>query len=213
MAVVLPDIKNDPSKIQLERIAHVYFEHPDLEKFDEFAKDFGFILAYQDTDVNVYRGYGKDPYCYVARKSSTGAQAFSGGAFVAQTEADFDKAAALDGAVVSELSPFPGGGRQVALKSPSGFLFHVVHGQEERSPNESASTALAESRGPFNGSLVKKRFGESCSRLLASQRLVANSITYRPVPEISPWPCHGPQTGPLRLHRRRLVQGSHVVYR
>ncbi|EXK46308.1 hypothetical protein FOXG_10832 [Fusarium oxysporum f. sp. lycopersici 4287] len=160
MAAVLPEIKNDPSKIQLERIAHVYFEHPDLEKFDPFAKDFGLIPAYQDTDLNLYRGYGKDPYCYVARKSSTGAQAFGGAAFVAQTEADFDKAAALDGAVVSELSPFPGGGRRVTLKSPSGFLFHVVHGQEERSPNESASSSLAESQGPLNGSLVKKRFGQ-----------------------------------------------------
>ncbi|KAI9877491.1 MAG: hypothetical protein M1823_007098, partial [Watsoniomyces obsoletus] len=47
---IMPDmrispISNSPSKIQLDRLAHVYFEHPDLDKFSKFAKDFGFAEA------------------------------------------------------------------------------------------------------------------------------------------------------------------------
>ncbi|KAF5648789.1 metapyrocatechase 2 [Fusarium sp. NRRL 25303] len=160
MASQTQDIRNDPSKIQLERIAHVYFEHSDLDKFDEFAKDFGLIQVCRDANQIFYRGFGKDSYCYVARQSLTGVQSFSGGAFVAQTQSDFDKAAALEGAVVSDLSSFPGGGHQVTLKSPSGFLFHVVYGQQERTPDYSASSTLVESLGPFNGTLVKRRFGQ-----------------------------------------------------
>ncbi|KAF5534510.1 oxidoreductase [Fusarium napiforme] len=114
------DVRNDLSKIQLERIAHVYFEHSNLDKFDEIAKDFGLIPVCRDANQIFYRGFGKDLYCYVARRSLTGLQSSSGGAFVAQS--DFDKAAALEGDVVSDLSSFPGGGHQITLKSPSGFL-------------------------------------------------------------------------------------------
>lgn len=155
----LPDIHNDPSKIQLERIAHVYFEHPDLDRFHSFAEDFGFIEAYRDQDVILYSGYGKDPYCYVNRKSPSGSQSFGGGAFIAQTQADFDKAASLDGALISDLSQFPGGGRRVTLTSPSGFSIHVLYGQEERAPVESVPSAQVETSGPLNGSLVKRRLG------------------------------------------------------
>ncbi|KAH7136225.1 Glyoxalase/Bleomycin resistance protein/Dihydroxybiphenyl dioxygenase [Dactylonectria macrodidyma] len=156
----IPEIHNSPSKIQLERISHVYFEHPNLNKFDEFAKDFGFVQAYEDPNQIVYRGYGRDPYCYVARKSSDGMQSFGGGAFVAQTQADFDKAASMKGAVVSDLSPLPGGGRQVKLKSPCGFPFHVVYGQEERTLDESAPSAQVDYLGPLNGSFIKNRLGQ-----------------------------------------------------
>ncbi|KPM41688.1 hypothetical protein AK830_g4861 [Neonectria ditissima] len=153
----IPEIQNSPSKIQLERISHVYFEHLDLGKLDEFAKDFGLVPAYEDSSQIVYRGYGKDPYCYVARKSSDGTQSFGGAAFVAQTQADFDKAASMSGAVVSSLSPLPGGGRQVELKSPSGFPFHIVYGQEERIRSETVPSAQVDYLGPFNGSIVKNR--------------------------------------------------------
>lgn len=34
----IPPISNNPGKVQLDRLGHVYFEHPDLDKFSEFAK-------------------------------------------------------------------------------------------------------------------------------------------------------------------------------
>tara|TARA_R110002003_G_scaffold202_10_gene15729 strand:+ start:15247 stop:15753 length:507 start_codon:yes stop_codon:yes gene_type:complete len=155
----LPNISNNPSKIQLERIAHVYYEHPDIDAFNQFALDFGFVEAHRDDDCILYRGYGIDPYCYVARRATTKSPVFGGAAWVAQTQADFDKAAALEGAEISDLSSFPGGGRKVTVQTPSGFYFHVIYGQKERVPAREPATAQAESVGPSNGSFCKRRFG------------------------------------------------------
>lgn len=163
-ATRLPDIQNHSSKIQLERAGHVYFEHPDLKAFESFAADFGLIEAYRNNDTILYRGYGRDPYCYVARAATGGQPAFGGGAFLAQTQGDFDKAAAMDGATVSDLSPFPGGGQKVTLKTPAGFPLHVVYGQKARTSSTSPPSAQVESVGPLNGSLSKHRFGRQCSR-------------------------------------------------
>ncbi len=159
MSTRLPEIKNDPSKIQLEKISFVYFEHEDLEAFSKFAADFGFVEAWRDLDVILYRGYGKDPYCYVARKAAAGGTKFGGPAFVAQSQAEFDKAAALDGAEVRDLDPFPGGGKQVSLRTPGGFQVHVVFGQEEREATKTVPSKIVENQGPLNGSLEKHRFG------------------------------------------------------
>ncbi|OHF00197.1 hypothetical protein CORC01_04605 [Colletotrichum orchidophilum] len=154
----LPEIRNDSSKVQLDRISHVFFDHPDLNKFHTFAIDFGLTpVETSNEDLRLYRGYGKDPYCYVARRSKTGKPAFGGGAFLAQTEAEFDKAAAIESAVISDLSGLPGGGRMITLKSPAGFPFHVVHGIEDRQGEGPVPSAQVESLGPLNGSVNKNR--------------------------------------------------------
>jgi hypothetical protein len=51
--MLIPPISNDPSKIQLNRTSHVYFEHPNLSKFSKFAADFGFVEA--DRGLAVWR--------------------------------------------------------------------------------------------------------------------------------------------------------------
>jgi len=78
----------------------------------------------------------------------------------AETQGEFDKAAALDGAVVSDLFPFPGGGKKVTLKSPSGSLMSIIVGQEKRAQATEPLSAEVEIFGPMNGSLNKRRFGE-----------------------------------------------------
>jgi hypothetical protein len=159
-ATRLPLITNNPSKIQIERIAHVYFEHSDLDSFAKFAIDFGFDEAWRSDDTVLFRGYGKDPYCYVAKLAAEGSgPKFGGGAFLVQSESDFVKAASIPGALVSDLSAFPGGGRKVSLKSPSGFPIHVLWGQEDRSTTQTVPSAVVESLGPLNGSLEKRRLG------------------------------------------------------
>ncbi|KAF2804539.1 Glyoxalase/Bleomycin resistance protein/Dihydroxybiphenyl dioxygenase [Mytilinidion resinicola] len=159
-ALRLPKIRNNPSKIQLERISHVYFDHEDMGSFEEFAKNFGFVEIGRDKDLTFYRGYGKDPYCYVARKVPKGGKAYKGAAFVAQTQGDFDKAAALDGAETTDLI-HPGGGRLVTLKTPSGFYLYVLYGQQERQVSEPAPpSATVENLGLPNGSFKKQRLGE-----------------------------------------------------
>lgn len=99
----IPTIQNDPSKVQLSRIAHVYFEHHDLETFDRFARDFGFFEVERKGKTIYYRGYGRDLYVYVASQSSTGKSRFMGAAFVAKDEENFEKAAKMPGATRKRL--------------------------------------------------------------------------------------------------------------
>lgn len=163
----IPTVKNDPSKVQLSRIAHVYFEHHDLAKFAQFAHDFGFVeVKRNDNGTIYYRGYGKDPYVYVASQSRTRRSRFLGAAFVALDEENFRKAAALPGATTKELANdgAPGGGKLVTFARPNGTYFYVVYWQTERDveldQDNKIPSATHDSHGPFNTSLEKPRLGQ-----------------------------------------------------
>lgn len=155
----IPEISNNPSKVQLARILHVYFAHPDLEAFAEFAKDWGFVETARKEDRIWFRGYGVDPYVYVATQSRDGNPRFEGAAFVAKSEEDFEKAALLAGATPSSLADAPGGGRMVTFNRSDDTQFHVVYGQVEREVEESAPSATHEVQGPYNGPFQKLRRG------------------------------------------------------
>ncbi|KAH6988455.1 hypothetical protein EDB80DRAFT_730122 [Ilyonectria destructans] len=64
--ICIQPITKDPLKVHLSRIASVYFEHPDLDKFAQLALDFGFVEKYRTKDTIYFRGYGKGPFVYVA---------------------------------------------------------------------------------------------------------------------------------------------------
>lgn len=157
--MLIPPISNNPSKVQLARIAHVYFEHPDLVKFASFAEDFGFVVAQKSKDKIYFRGYGIDPFVYVASQSKDGKQRFGGAAFVAASQEEFDKAAKLDDAMVSSLDGAPGGGKIITFNRPDETFFHVVYGQEERQTNTTEPTATHENQGPYNTPFTKPRQG------------------------------------------------------
>lgn len=163
--MLIPEIVNNPSKVQLDRLGHVYFQHPDLEKFDKFAEDFGFVVAERTEDKIYYRGYGKDPYIYVASKSKDGKPRFGGPAFVARSQAEFDKAANLPGAFLGSLKDSPGGGQIVTFHRPDNIFFHVIYGQEERETGEEEPTATHEEQGPFNRPFSKPRRGMYARRM------------------------------------------------
>ncbi|KAF5537578.1 metapyrocatechase 2 [Fusarium mexicanum] len=156
----IPTITNDTSKVQLSRIAHVYFEHPDLDKFDKFANDFGFVKEAQIGDSIYYRGYGIDPFVYVATKSKDGKQRFLGPAFVAASEEEFEKAAAIEGAERVSLEHAPGGGKMIKFSRQDNTFFHVVYGQEERKIDSEEPTATHEQQGPYNKPFTKPRRGK-----------------------------------------------------
>ncbi|EED13287.1 oxidoreductase, putative [Talaromyces stipitatus ATCC 10500] len=156
----IPDVHNDPSKIQLIRLGHVYFEHRNLKEFERFAKDFGFNEERRIGNTIYYRGYGKDPYVYVASQSQTRSSNFLGAAFVAKDEENFQKATKLEGAIVKDLTHAPGGGRLVTIPRPNGTFMHVIYGQEEREVNTAElPSQIIESHGPFNEPFKKGRFG------------------------------------------------------
>jgi hypothetical protein len=155
----IPPIANSPNKIQLSRISHVYLSHPDISQFESFAADFGLVEAARDTDTIFYRGFGRDPYVYVAKKSQTGERAFLGGAFVAQTERDYNKAGELPGAVIHDLSKSPGGGRAVEVPTPGGSKIYIVLDQQEREVPTRPPTATTVNLRRYNTSLEEFRKG------------------------------------------------------
>ena len=159
----IPSITNDPSKVQLARPAHIYVDHPDIDEFANFAADFGFIEEARTEETIYFRGYGKDPYIYVACKSRDGKPRFRGAAFVAASREDFDKAAKLEGARPGSIEYTPGGGEIITFNRPDDTYFHVVFGQKERKPDPEEPTATHDEQGPFNKPFEKPRQGEQIS--------------------------------------------------
>ncbi|KPI44109.1 Metapyrocatechase 2 [Cyphellophora attinorum] len=151
---------NNRSKVQLSRLAHVYFEHPDLEEFEKFAIDFGFVEAKRSENTTYLRGYGRDQYVYVASKSMDGKAHFRGAAFVAASEDDFNKARELPNAVAQTLEDAPGGGIMVTLSRPENMFLHIIYGQAERDvPGDSTSAVASGLQASFNTPFQKRRRG------------------------------------------------------
>lgn len=157
----IPPISNSLDKIQLDRLAHVSFAHPDLETFDAFAHAFGFEVAHRSEKAIYYRGWGKDAFVYAAHKQQKEAR-FLGATFVASSEQDFQKCAGLPTASpVRDNVEGPGGGKIVSLSSPSGTMIHILWGQEDRPVPERSVSATEVYKGGYNTSLKKERKGES----------------------------------------------------
>lgn len=158
----IPPVFNTPGKIQLERLSHVYYTHTDLEKFDSFARDFGFEEAGRTESAVYYRGWGKDACSYVALQAGGNdrpQQAFEGAVFIAKTENDFNKSAALPGVSQVRNNPAPGGGKIVTLASPSGSKMYILWGQRDRVVPDSPTSQTEVQKGAFNTTLKKARKG------------------------------------------------------
>ena len=152
------------SKVILQRLAFVVYEHPDLDTFKTFAKDFGLEedVDHSKNDVIYFRGYGKDRYVYVARRAPDGVtKRFVGGGFVANSAVDFERACRIPGAKVVDVSSRPGGGKLAVIKDPNGFEMQVLYGQEEQTPPEHGVSVCAGGHPPTNGALDKHRKGKA----------------------------------------------------
>lgn len=117
-------------KIQLVRIAHVYYRHKDWEKAHEFLQDFGFEECKRTDDKIYYRGYGREPFVYCLIKSDK--DEFGGAGFVVESEEELNYASKIlpDATEPYELKDAPGGGKCVTFKEPvDGFEWHLVYGQ------------------------------------------------------------------------------------
>lgn len=152
-------VANSPEKIQLGRLSYVYASHPNLDEFHEFAKDFGFVEEARENDTIYYRGYGRDVCSYVASKATDGVKRFDGAAYVAKTEKDFQRTAALEGCSPIRENPGPVGGQIVSLSSPSGTRIHVLWGVNERPQPTKPVSATDVEKGGYNTALEKTRKG------------------------------------------------------
>ncbi|KAL6808176.1 glyoxalase family protein [Trichoderma sp. SZMC 28015] len=148
------------SKISLQRLSYVIYEHPDVVKFLTFAEDFGFELAAKSENGEVFfRGYGPDPFLYVARPASGSAPNFHGAGFVARSGIDFQKACNFPGAQLVDVSHRPGGGKMVRITDPNGYVVEIVQGQEERFVPQEGISVVAGGRPQVNGAVQKTRKG------------------------------------------------------
>ncbi|PGH13188.1 hypothetical protein AJ80_06434 [Polytolypa hystricis UAMH7299] len=121
-------------KINLVRVAHVYYVHKDIEKARPFLEDFGFQEIKRVGKDTYYRGTGPEPFVYCARKGEE--NEFGGAAFVVESKEDLEYASKTlpEASGVYELSDAPGGGLCVTFKDPvDEYPFHLVYGQEQTS--------------------------------------------------------------------------------
>lgn len=119
--------------LQLQKTAFVIYHHADLSKAREFLLDFGLTVAHEDDDGTIYfKGYGTEPFIYVAHPSQEGKSYFGGAAYLVESEAELKRAARL----VHCMGPIrdldgPSGGRMVTLRDPAGHSVHLIHGWVE----------------------------------------------------------------------------------
>ena len=120
-------------RIQLERLLATHYLHPNLSKAQEFYTDFGFHVARSDGKKTYYRGFGEDPYLYIAEQSPDGIKAFVGGIWTTASRGDLELAARMPGASGIKPCDAPGGGEMVEIKDPNGAKVTLVHGVDRRS--------------------------------------------------------------------------------
>ncbi|GKU16384.1 unnamed protein product [Fusarium langsethiae] len=134
---------NDP-RIRLLRTAYVVYYHTDLNKARIFLSDFGLDTVEDKGQEIFFRGYGEEPFVYIARQAPAGAGSkFSGAAYEVESREDLIRAAKIPSATPILKLDAPGGGEVVTLTDPIGHLVHLVYGQTRRP------------HGPLDGGLAK----------------------------------------------------------
>ncbi|KAK3673478.1 hypothetical protein LTR78_006712 [Recurvomyces mirabilis] len=127
----------DPSKqVKIVKLAHMRYQHPDLEEITTFMRDFGMHIVQTSDHGNEggkrrwFRGYGSDQYVYYAQ---SGPKKFLGGTFEVESLSELEKATAIPGAAeegIQKLDDAPGGGHMLTLTDPEGFMVNLLYGQE-----------------------------------------------------------------------------------
>lgn len=131
-------------------IAFVRYAIPDLDRMEQFLRDFGLHTVRKSATALYSRACGDSPFCHVAEKADK--PATLGFGLYAQSAADLGEFAREFGVSVED-SPEPGGGQRVRLKDPAGFSVDIVHGQER--PGAISSRAPA----GFNAASHRQRLG------------------------------------------------------
>ena len=119
--------------IRLLKTAFVVYYHADLAKARQFLLDFGLKIAEERSggDELFFKGYGTEPFVYIARKAP-GRSSFGGAAYVVQSREELERASKITG--TTSISPLdaPGGGEMVTVTDPAGHKVHLVYGQKEK---------------------------------------------------------------------------------
>lgn len=123
------DVGIDPARqVRLVKLAHMRYQHPDLDTITRFLQDFGMHVVQRTEREAWFRGFGNDQYVYYVTK---GDKKFLGGTFEVESLAELEKAARVPGAgPIEDLSSTaPGGGKMITLHDPEGFPVNLLFGQ------------------------------------------------------------------------------------
>jgi hypothetical protein len=122
----------DDTRVRLVKTAFVIYNHENLDQADHFLNDFGLLEVERINDGReiFYRGYGPDPFVYLARKAAT--SSFGGAAYTVENREELEKATRIENATPILPLNYPGGGEIVTLTDPAGFHVHLVYGVEAR---------------------------------------------------------------------------------
>jgi catechol 2,3-dioxygenase-like lactoylglutathione lyase family enzyme len=169
------------SVIKVVDLAYVRVRAPDLALAQQFLTDFGMVVA-DRTDTALYmRGSGASHHIHV---TELGSDKFVGFAFVAASELDLEKVAALPGASAIEEIREPGGGKRVWLADPDGNKVEIVHGIALVDPVECARHPLNDAKDGLRRAGTLSRHTRGPSRVLRIGHGVVMSLN---PPEVIAW--------------------------
>ncbi|KAH5201745.1 hypothetical protein HBH77_125820 [Parastagonospora nodorum] len=123
-------IAPDDPRIALTSTAFVIYNHTNLSAARQFLLDFGLEPARESQDGKVlfFKGYGTEPFIYIARQSSS--NTFGGASYEVSSRNELERATkTIPGCSAIEQLAAPGGGEYVKLIDPAGHIVLLVHGQ------------------------------------------------------------------------------------
>ncbi|NWD67037.1 VOC family protein [Pseudomonas gingeri] len=118
--------------VKARRLTHLIFERPDLDATAHFLADFGLLISHMNASTLYLRAAEATPYCYRAHRG-TKARFLGFGLEVCSLD-DLERLTRVEGASCIEEIGHPGGGKQVRLIDPSGFLVEAIYGQAPSIP-------------------------------------------------------------------------------
>ncbi|HEB91494.1 MAG TPA: hypothetical protein ENI85_18105 [Deltaproteobacteria bacterium] len=119
------------STIRVKRLAYVRVSAPDLTKAETFLEEFGLRVAARTEEAIYFRGTDPDPPCYVLTRGHAGVTSI---AFEADSAADLERIAKIEGASAVGKLDEPAGGQAVRVRDPQGMQVEIVHGQSALEP-------------------------------------------------------------------------------
>jgi hypothetical protein len=119
------------SQVKLTKLAHMRYQHPDLNVITTFLRDFGMHVVKKTPTQRWYAGYGPDQYVYYAQE---GPSKYLGGTFEVESTAELEKITKLPNCTVlndgiQEMTDAPGGGQILSILDPEGFPVNFIYGQ------------------------------------------------------------------------------------
>ena len=125
-----------PTKIKLDRLLYTHYQHQNLDAAHKFFVDFGFHVVERTETLIYYRGFGENPFVYVAEQSPDNVKHFRGSGWLVRSQEDLEVATKFPDASSIQKSDAPGGGSFVDLKDPHGIAIRLLHGVQLRSKDQ-----------------------------------------------------------------------------